>query len=483
LIISKSQYSSFVIKKLNEYIDTDYVLINQWDGYIINFDKWSDQFFDYDYIGAPWWWKDDSLYGGNGGFSLRSKETMIKVINYISILETNINTSTKNYMKHSNLIICPEDVYFSKNIQEFNLGKVADRKTAFDFSTETIYNVNSFGGHCFWLSDNLWEERVFTQSIITFKLHEFIKSEHRGGWNTVIDALYKINIINNISPYLFLDVIERYFLWSNNPEIKILWSGIIHCTPITPTYLDYFNISNLFKNKCFLNSLDNCYCIFSLSTYITNYLEKEFSNINKNIKIFTLKHPIEMDNIKLFDINNYIKNPIKKLVQIGQQLRKCSSIYLLDNIKHQKIWLTGTKNLKRCEKLLKKESIYLSVNILHKNKVNMYYTSTIDEYDHILSYNIVFIDLYDASANNVVLECIIRNTPIIIKKIGAVVEYLGEDYPLYFDNLDQVIDLLNIDKIRLSHEYLKKMDKTNLTMNTFLKNMINNLMSLKFSNK
>ena len=455
------------------------ILLYQEDSCIFNSNI--NDFLEWDYIGAPWSIEQNDTLNcvGNGGFSLRSKETMIKVIDHTPILETNINSSTKNYMNFSKLHICPEDVYFSKNIQDFNLGKVADWNTAFKFSTETIYNPNSFAGHNFWLSDNLWQERILSQSIITFKLHSRIKTEHRGGWNTIIDLLFKNNIFNDKSPYLFLDMVERYFLWSKNKEINTTWSGIIHCTPSTPKYLDYLNISLLFKNKSFIDSLDYCYCIFSLSTYITKYLEKEFSKINKNIKIFTIKHPIEMDNIKLFDLNNYIKSSNKKLVQIGQQLRKCTSIYLLNNIKHQRIWLTGSRNIKRCNELLNKELEFLSVKLLNKNTINMYYTSTIEEYDNILSCNIVFVDLFDAAANNVVLECIIRNTPLIIRKVEGVVEYLGKDYPLYFDNLNQVYDLLHLDNIKKSHEYFKNMDKSDITMDYFLKKMINNLMSLK----
>ena len=37
---------------------------------------------------------------------------------------SNINESTKIYMKKNDLTICPEDVYFSLNMQKFNIGKV-----------------------------------------------------------------------------------------------------------------------------------------------------------------------------------------------------------------------------------------------------------------------------------------------------------------------------------------------------------------------
>ena len=73
--------------------------------------------------------------------------------------------------------------------------------------------------------------------------------------------------------------------------------------------------------------------------------------------------------------------------------------------------------------------------------------------------NIVFVDFFDAAANNTVLECIIRNTPIIVNKLEGVVDYLGEDYPLYFTNLDDVPEMLsNIDKIISAHQYLLNLD-------------------------
>ena len=78
-ITSKQAYSHFLVKKLADYITTDFVLIVQTDGFIMNVDKWTDRFLDYDYIGSPWHvsqlQKDmDPLHlVGNGGFSLRSR--------------------------------------------------------------------------------------------------------------------------------------------------------------------------------------------------------------------------------------------------------------------------------------------------------------------------------------------------------------------------------------------------------------------------
>ena len=131
-IITKSQYSDFVLKRLNNYIGTEYVLINQWDGFIINFDQWSDDFFNYDYLGAPWWWKSDTIYGGNGGFSLRSK----KLLNL---------TCTLGYDES-----IPEDEFICvKHLNELTQKgiKFANKEVSKRFSVENELSQKSFGFH------------------------------------------------------------------------------------------------------------------------------------------------------------------------------------------------------------------------------------------------------------------------------------------------------------------------------------------------
>lgn len=67
-------YNEFIVKKLNNYIDSEYALVIQTDGFIVNLYAWKDEYLKYDYIGAPWFSNTlgDSRVG-NGGFSLRSK--------------------------------------------------------------------------------------------------------------------------------------------------------------------------------------------------------------------------------------------------------------------------------------------------------------------------------------------------------------------------------------------------------------------------
>ena len=81
----RDAYSWFMIYDLWEHVDTAHCLVVQADGYVLNPKKWSSEFLEYDYIGAPWPIRADAFidpFGvhqrvGNGGFSLRSKKLLM----------------------------------------------------------------------------------------------------------------------------------------------------------------------------------------------------------------------------------------------------------------------------------------------------------------------------------------------------------------------------------------------------------------------
>jgi len=69
-------YSRFVMKDLLRHIETEHMLLIQWDGYVVNPAAWRDDFLDHDYIGARWGFHKDAHCVGNGGFSLRSRRLL-----------------------------------------------------------------------------------------------------------------------------------------------------------------------------------------------------------------------------------------------------------------------------------------------------------------------------------------------------------------------------------------------------------------------
>lgn len=66
-------YSKFCIRDLHRYVDTKYCLLIQADGFVLSGKAWTDEFYNYDWIGAPW---NPSGIVGNGGASWRSKKLL-----------------------------------------------------------------------------------------------------------------------------------------------------------------------------------------------------------------------------------------------------------------------------------------------------------------------------------------------------------------------------------------------------------------------
>lgn len=75
-LASRDDYSRFVLKALLPHVATAHVLLIQWDGYVVNPSAFQSEFLACDYIGAKWFWYDDGMRVGNGGFSLRSRRLL-----------------------------------------------------------------------------------------------------------------------------------------------------------------------------------------------------------------------------------------------------------------------------------------------------------------------------------------------------------------------------------------------------------------------
>jgi len=73
---SRADYSRFMLHEMADHVATDFALVVQWDGYVLDSAGWRDEFLEYDYIGAPWPQFDDGRRVGNGGFSLRSSQLL-----------------------------------------------------------------------------------------------------------------------------------------------------------------------------------------------------------------------------------------------------------------------------------------------------------------------------------------------------------------------------------------------------------------------
>jgi hypothetical protein len=132
------EYSYFMIKELGKFFiensfEATHILVVQHDSWIVNPNSWTDEFLNYDYIGAPFACHPN-LPQGNGGFSLRS----IELCKFLSTNENIVKTEGED----SNICFDYRDLLISNGF------KFASKELASLFSVEGRPINNQFGHHC-----------------------------------------------------------------------------------------------------------------------------------------------------------------------------------------------------------------------------------------------------------------------------------------------------------------------------------------------
>jgi len=312
-----------------------------------------------------------------------------------------------------------------------------------------------------------------TQSIFELDMkieNQIVWSHHRSGWKDVISAILEKSRINNVHFEGWLDGI-----FSFNKSIQKPWVGFFHCVPEHPNFGKYSKIkglSEILHGDSWKKSAPYCRGIFVLSEYLESYLK----TFNFNFPIVCLKHPVSDCDIK-FDFNLFKDD--KKIVMVGQWLRKFESMYYLDVGYNKCLLKTGhTSEQEDLNIMIKKlGSKYNGVQILDRK--------TDEDYDKMLQSSIVFLDLYDVAANNTILDCIVRNTPVLVNKLVGAIDYLGEDYPFYFSDLKEAAHKAqDLDLIFKTNLYLKYLPiKEKLTMKYFIDSFKDSVIYKKLNRK
>lgn len=260
--------------------------------------------------------------------------------------------------------------------------------------------------------------------------------QHRSGWPYVLRLLSRLQAERGI----WLDsFIERTFCWHpDGPRaIRRPWIGFIHVPPRVPEWFQREQSNEfIFRTRPWRQSLPLCRGLFTLSRYHRCDLEAKLQ-----VPIQDLIFPTEEPELK-WSWERFAANREKKIVQVGWWLRRLHAIYMLPTRSYRKIFLRVTHA--DLDGLLKKERALL-------RRAGLFHDSMYDtaqevsflpdgDYDRLLAENLVIVDLYDSSANNTIIECIARATPILVNPIEPVREYLGDDYPFYFSSLAEAAD-------------------------------------------
>jgi hypothetical protein len=288
------------------------------------------------------------------------------------------------------------------------------------------------------------------------------KRHFGNGWDLIYKVFLDVSDLNDTN-HLFFDFADEIFGWESwklNSDIRnglpkpynTNWSGIIHHPYTLPDYFgDMISVENYMNTSLWRTCVKNNKKLFALSHYLKSQILE-----HHDLNIIVLKHPIILDNLEKFSLEKYYNNKERKIVAVGWSFRKLNSIYKLHQPPgFQKVWLcNGYEKLPLLHEESNRENyepILDEVKILPK--------LSHDEYYKILCSNIVFLDFIDASANNAIVECINTHTPMLIRRHPAVVEYLGDGYPMYFYDLDNVYELLQDEIISSTVKYLKELSQ------------------------
>ena len=213
-IKSVNEYSFFILRSLQNFFNSDFCLIIQWDGWVINPNSWLSEFLNYDYIGAIWpkeiWPEKEGYRVGNGGFSLRSKKLCIatsEIIQNHTIEETNII----------------EDEFIGKNYRDLLESKykiqISTEILANKFSIERAkWDSRSFGFHGFFNFNKIFNDKDLFDKLETLNI---------GCFSTRLSYDLAINLIKEKRFYISRKVIDKRFQCSGftrkNLRLKIFW--------------------------------------------------------------------------------------------------------------------------------------------------------------------------------------------------------------------------------------------------------------------
>ena len=271
-------------------------------------------------------------------------------------------------------------------------------------------------------------------------------------WRIIED--YMDNKLISNKNIIFVTFCEMYF-YKGGKSLKQDWVGIIHDPEDTQLY--YIDRS-IINNDNFKQSLPYCKGLFCMSHNLKKWIMQE---IKPNFFVDVLYHPISNKNLIEFQIEEYKKN--KCIIQIGNWLRKTYSIFKINTNINKEILPWGQRTQNEMQYFLNNDNMILT----ELEKGSVVKTSHIcdNDYNKIFNNKIIFLNLYSSTANNVIMECIKANNPIIINRLEPIEEYLGKEYPLFYDNLTDVSTILENDELILkAFNYLKNMDKNKFSM-------------------
>jgi len=275
----------------------------------------------------------------------------------------------------------------------------------------------------------------FNKIIIPYSLY----GAHYNGWEFIVNSI-KNDIVDTNSD-IVLDSFADSCFWENNkPNIDSRWVGIVHAVASDPDRTHHQTLHNFVQHSWFINNKDKCIKLLTLSKYTADILQNLV-----DIPVSHTYHPKTCETS--FNIQKYFADPV--LNQAGFHGRNIEKFADLNTKIKKKIYADKEWDKNYINKYLSNKSHNIEIK-------NVFLNNT--DYIFNLVCGIGFVYYGDVAASNSLLEYIVSHTPIIINKLPAVVEYIGKDYPLFYEDIKHDPDhyLLDEKYIADCSNYLKE---------------------------
>jgi glycosyltransferase involved in cell wall biosynthesis len=285
-------------------------------------------------------------------------------------------------------------------------------------------------------NDQTKRERFLTTSLYQRRklrvAHSVRWEHHRGGWTDVTDLLERqLSCPDGI---LTINALEETIF--SGRVLSVPWVGFAHEVP----HHDYEfpDFARLQRLPAWKASVRKCRGLWVLSTHNKRYLE----SCGFSFPVSFVHYPTAEPAVK-FSFAAFLDHASRPLLFIGEYLRVLQPFYDLVAPAYHKIRLE-TPGFRGAEPPRPgRQPVVVRDGVSN------------DEYDRLLARSVVFLSLRDAGANTTIVECIARGTPVMVNRVGGVPEYLGEDYPFYYDSLEEAATkLADMDLVEATSRYL-----------------------------
>ena len=247
----------------------------------------------------------------------------------------------------------------------------------------------------------------------------FSEGDHRSGWPYAFDALSNLHCGDGIVLDDFIE--QRFGYHMGAPGYREPWIGIFHHPLDDPGFTGTRNNLNAMLQTAYWREAEPWLRgVITLSDYLTNQLRGYFSEVRPDLPIASVKHPMRIPETK-WSFERFSANPKQKLIQMGWYQRNTQAIYSVPPVPLRKYrvfpcrWLHEHYDEKIRSHFAKDIQRY-ECRVTERAYIHA------DEYEAALTENVMFSHIITASANNVVVDCIAANTPLIINPHPAVVE-------------------------------------------------------------